>query len=268
MSKVHPLRWFVVAEQYDRRAPMPPQGRHPHGTSLMPMQALGAPPPDLHSGPLPAQQHPARQGPQQPPRGRSKAMDYTLKGLGLFGVALVSGILWFLTHNEAPVATQNSGQQTQHTGKYSFTPYVAAQTVGECASHATNRVQSFLQSHPCQSLTRSLWTTQLPDGNKVLASVAVMKMGSAADAAQIDKIGEESNSGHVQDMVEEGYPVPNGPKNLENGGYKSDSDGLYEVIVVAEFATGTEDAGLSHNQPAKAELNAVCQDALNQKLAR
>jgi hypothetical protein len=195
-------------------------------------------------------------------------MDYTLKGLGLFGVALVSGILWFLTHNEAPVQTQNAGQSAQHTGKYSFTAYVGAETVGECANHATSRVQVFLQSHPCQSLTRSLWTTQLPDGNKVLASVAVMKMGSAGDAAQIDKIGLESGSGHVKDMVEEGYPVPNGPTDLENGGYESTADGSYEVIVVAEFATGTEDAGLSHNQPAKAELNAVCKDALNQKLAR
>jgi hypothetical protein len=195
-------------------------------------------------------------------------MDYTLKGLGLFGVALVSGILWFLTHNEAPVQTQNAGQSTQHTGKYSFTAYVGAQTVGGCANHATSQVAAFLQSHPCQSLTRSLWTTQLPDGNKVLTSVAVMKMSSAADAAQIDKIGQESKSGHVQDMVEEGYPVPNGPTNLENGGYQSDADGQYEVIVVAEFATGSEDAHLASNQPAKAELNAVCKDALNQKLAR
>lgn len=241
------------------------------------MQALGAPPPDLHSGPFPAQQGPAQQGPGQrgpqqspppAPQGRSKAMDYTLKGLGLLGVALVSGILWFLTHNEAPVQTQNQGQTTQHTGKYSFTPYVAAQTAGQCASHATSQVAAFLQSHPCQSLTRSLWTTQLPDGNKVLASVAILKMGSASDAAQIDKIGQESKSGHVQDLVEEGYPVPNGPTNLENGGYQSDADGQYEVIVVAEFATGTEDAHLSGNQPAKAELNAVCKDALAQKLAR
>ena len=234
------------------------------------MQALGAPPPDLHSGPFPAQQGPAQPGQQQPPvrQGRSKAMDYTLKGLGLFGVALVSGILWFVTHNEAPVTTQNTGQPSQHTGKYSFTPYVAAQTVGQCANHATNRVQAFLQNHPCQSLTRSLWTTQLPDGNKVLASVAVMKMGSAADAAQIDKNGQESNSGHVQDMVEEGYPVPNGPSNLENGGYQSAVDGPYEVIVVAEFATGSVDAHLSSNGPAKAELDAVCKDALKQKLAR
>ena len=195
-------------------------------------------------------------------------MDYTLKGLGLFGVALVSGILWFLTHNEAPVQTDGQGQSAQHTGQYAFTPYVAASTVGDCANHATNRVQVFLQAHQCLSMTRSLWTTQLPDSDKVLASVEIVKMDNAADAKQLDKIGNASASGHVQDQVEEGYPVPSGPSNLENGGYVSTVDGQYEVIVTAEFFSGAEDGTLSKNQPAKNELNAVCKDAIAQKLAR
>jgi hypothetical protein len=195
-------------------------------------------------------------------------MDYTLKGLGLLGVAVVSGILWFLTHNEAPVQTHDPGQSAQQAGNYAFTPYVTAQTVGDCAKHATNRVQGFLQSHQCQSMSRSLWTTKLPDGDSVLTSVAIVKMDNNADAKQLDKIGNESSSGHVQDLVEEGYKVPSGPPGVEDGGYESTVDGQYEVVVTAEFLNGAEDGNLSKNQAAKNELYAVCKDAIAQKLAR
>jgi hypothetical protein len=195
-------------------------------------------------------------------------MDYTLKGLGLLGVALVSGFVWFLTHNEAPVTTQNSNQSTQHAGKYSFTQFEAASVVGDCADHATGEVQTYLQSHPCLSLTRSLWTTALSDNDKVLVSVEVVKMPSAAEAAQLDKIGEASSSGHVLDQVEEGYPVPDGPKGVQDGGYKSSAQGQYEVIATAEYYTGSEDVGLAHQPAAKNALYPVCQDALNQKIGR
>jgi hypothetical protein len=252
---------------------MPPQGRSPYGTSLMPMQALGAPPPDLHSGGFPAQQGPRPPlGQPQPNRpnqpGRSKAMDYTLKGLGLLGVALVSGFLWWLTHNQAPVQTQNTSQPSQHTGKYSFTPYVTQSVVGDCPNHATNQVASFLQSHQCVSLTRSLWTATLPDGDHVLTSVAVVKMSNAGAAAKLDQVSNASDSGHVKDQVEEGYPVPNGPTNLQNGGYASKAIGSEDVIVMTEFQNGAEDNGLSKQTAAKNELLAVSEDALNQAIGR
>ena len=195
-------------------------------------------------------------------------MDYTLKGLGLFGVALVSGFVWFVTHNQAPVQTQNAGPPTQQAGKYSFTAYVAAAQVGDCADHATNEVKSFLSSHQCVSLTRSLWTTTLPDNDKVLTSIAVVKMGSAADARQLDQISNATGSGHVEDQVEEGYPVPSGPANLQAGGYASKAYGNVDVIVMTEFFNGNEDKNLSKQPAAKNELQAVSEDALNQKLGR
>jgi hypothetical protein len=173
-------------------------------------------------------------------------MDYTLKGLGLLGVALVSGFLWWLTHNQAPLQTHNTAQPAQQTGKYSFTPYVA-QSV---------------------SLSRSLWTATLPDGDHVLTSVAVVKLASTAQAAQLDQISNATGSGHIKDQVEEGYPVPNGPKNLQDGGYASKAIGSEDVIVMTEFQNGAEDNNLSKQQAAKNELYAVSEDALNQAIGR
>lgn len=241
----------------------------------MPMQALGAPPPDLHSGAFPVQQGPAQSNAQnlaqqrpEPRPGRSKAMDYTLKGLGLLGVAVVSGFLWWLTHNQPPVQTSNTAPPAQQTGKYSFTPYVDKAVVGDCANHATKQVQTFLQNHQCVSLSRSLWTAKLPDGDQVLTSVAVVKMGSPANATKLDQISDAENSGHVRDQVEEGYPVPNGPSNLQDGGYASKAFGGEDVIVMTEFFNGNEDKNLGSQTAAKNELYAVSQDALNQKIGR
>ena len=235
----------------------------------MPMQALGAPPPDLQSGGFPAQPGPPP-GLQPPPErgGRSKAMDYTLKGLGLLGVAVVSGFLWWLTHNQPPVSTEGTAPPAQPTGKYSFTPYFSKATVNDCANHATNEVGSYLQGTQCVSMTRSLWTATLPDGDKVLTSIAVVKMPNAAQAAKLDQISDASGSGHVRDQVEEGYPVPNGPTSLQNGGYASKAIGSDDVIVMTEFFNGNEDKNLGSNQAAKNELYAVSQDALNQHLGR
>jgi hypothetical protein len=195
-------------------------------------------------------------------------MDYTLKGLGLFGVALVSGFLWFLTHNQAPIQTQNTAPSNQQTGKYSFTPYVAQTVVGDCPDHATKLVKNYLQAHQCVSMTRSLWTATLPDNDKVITSVAVVKMASPAEADALDKISGASNSGHVQDQVEEGYPVPNGPGTLQDGGYASKAIGSEDVIVMTEFAKGSEDVNLSSQTAAKNELYAVSEDALKQAIGR
>jgi hypothetical protein len=246
---------------------MPPQTRSPHGTSLMPMQALGAPPPDLQQGGYPPP--PAPIGPPPFAPARSKALDYTLKGLGLLGVAVVSGFLWWLTHNQAPATDQTAPPPQHPAGKYQFVPYVAVNTVGDCADHATAQVQAYLRQHPCVSMSRSLYTTTLSDNDKVISSVAVVRMPSAADAKGLDAVSKGNGTGHVEDQVEEGYQVPNGPTSLEAGGYESRSTGSTEVIVITAFLNGAEDN--SHAlaaQPTQDLLKAVSTDALNQNLGR
>jgi hypothetical protein len=233
----------------------------------MPMQALGAPPPDLaQAGYPPAQPGPQRpQPPVQP--SRSKALDYTLKGLGLLGVAVVSGFLWWLTHNQ-PAVTDQAGPPPAHpTGKYQFTPYVAVSTDADCAKHATGKVQNFLQQNACVSVSRSLYTAKLADGDEVISSVAVVKMPTAAEAVALDKISKGNSTGHVTDQVEDGYPVPNGPTSLEDGGYESRTSGSSEVIVITAFLNGAEDTQHAlADQDTNALLKAVSTDALNQRL--
>jgi len=270
MPQVHPLRWFIVVEQYDQRPPSSPQARNPHGTSLMPMQALGAPPPDLPPAGYPVQPPPAPHQPQGPVRpARSKALDYTLKGLGLLGVALVSGFLWWLTHNQPPVDTQAASPPQHPAGRYQFVPYFAVSTDTNCVKHSTGQVQTYLQQNPCLSLSRSLYTTTLSNGDKVISSVAVVKMPTAAQARALDDVSKANSTGHVTDQVEEGYPVPNGPTTLEDGGYKSQATGATEVIVITEFFNGAEDnAQALAAQDTVALLKSVSTDALNQNLGR
>jgi hypothetical protein len=113
-----------------------------------------------------------------------------------------------------------------------------------------------------------VWTATLPDNDKVITSVAVVTMAGPTEAAGLDKVSSASNSGHVQDQIEEGYPVPNGPTTLQEGGYASKTIGSEDVIVMTEFAKGAEDANLSSQTAAKNELYAVSQDALNQAIGR
>ncbi|HEX5114563.1 MAG TPA: hypothetical protein VFW65_05115 [Pseudonocardiaceae bacterium] len=257
-----------MSEPYDYRAPTPPQPGGPQGwpgTSRMPSSALGAPPPETSD-----------YGPYGPPErttgggsggrfrpDRSKLLDYTLKGLGLIGVALVSGFLWYLIRNnpaQQPVA--HPAPPASSAGLYAFSPYTPPSTVTNCADHASADVHRFLESNPCVSLRRSLFTASLPDNDKVITSVAVVRMPTATAAAQLRKVSDGNGTGHVHDLVEDGVVVPNGPKNLQDAGYFSQQRGARVIIVMTEFVDGTKDgAGLSASDHT---LRGVSADAAKQ----
>jgi hypothetical protein len=226
------------------------------------MQALGAPPADLP----PAQAgytayRPVPPAPESGPRGRSKVMDYTLKGLGLLGVAVLSGFLWWLfRHGSAP--GQQADNQGQNAGVYQFATYHGQALDSDCAAHSTEQVQRFLQQHPCQLLTRSLYTATLPDGDEVITAVAVVKMPDASQAAQLRQISDANETGHVKDLVEEGAStIPGGPTNVEDGGYDSELSGNNVIISVTEFMSKAKDTR-ANLAAAKPTLVAVCKDAL------
>lgn len=240
------------------------------------MQALGAPPPDMRTtSEYQGYGQPTRQqGPQRPggqARGsrpdRSKLLDYTLKGLGLLGVALVAGFLWFLIRNDpAQTPANHPAQQTGPTGLYAFQPYSTGDTVTNCSVHATAEVQHFLQTNPCVSLHRSLFTATLTNGKKVITSVAVVNMGSAATAAQLRGISDRPSTGHIKDLLEDGTVVPDGPDSLQAAGYFSEVRGTRFVVVMTEFVAKADDddkAGLSAADP---KLRAVSADAAKQGL--
>jgi hypothetical protein len=242
----------------------------------MPTQALGTPPPDLRGSgeyqpyPPPSGRPPGRRPGSHGGLGadRSKAVDYTLKGLGLLGVALVSGFLWFLIRNDpGQPTTPTSSSQTTQNGVYSFQAFHGATVVTDCAAHATEQVKSYLSAHPCVSLTRSLYTASLTDGQKVVTSVAVVQMGNSAAAGALRRISDGDNTGHVTDLVEDGTVIPNGPSDLQEAGYSSTTRGSRLIVVMTEYVDGGLDtaANLRSNDTA---LKAVSQDAINQGIGQ
>jgi hypothetical protein len=213
----------------------------------MPSFALGAPPPETSEyapyGP------PGRDLGSGGPGGRfkpdrSKLVDYTLKGLGLVGVALVSGFLWYLIRNNpAQQPTAHSAPPSQPAGLYAFQPYSNPSTLTDCAAHASNDVKRFLQTNSCVLLRRSLFTASLTDGDKVITSVAVVRMPTAAMAAELRRISDGNDTGHVHDLVEDGVVVPNGPRDLQEAGYFSTQHGARVIIVMTEFVDVNKDSG-------------------------
>jgi hypothetical protein len=232
------------------------------------MQALGAPPADLTQAPH-DYRYPPPSGPHGPGPGndrgsRGKGMDYALKGLGLLGVALVSGLLWYLVRNNpAPAGTTLTPQTTQQTGVYQFQGYHETTTETDCAAHSTDRVHTFFTQHPCQSLLRSLYTTTLVNGQKVITSVAVVQMNNLANARAMRAVSDGNGTGHVKDLVEDGVVIPGGPSELQDAGYFSTIKGNRVVIVMTEFVEGDLDQRATLTN-ADAALRAVSKDAAAQ----
>ncbi len=289
-----------MSDPYNYRPSAPPQQGRPQGwtgTSKMPMQALGAPPPDLqpstgYGGPYQSQyggQPPyggsqprpggrpvaggrpvtggrpaARGGPGNFFKDRGKLADYTLKGLGLLGVALVAGFLWFLIRNDPATPNQaNTNQQQQTGGQYTFTPYQQPSTVTNCAAHATDQVQAYLQQHPCTGMTRSLYTTSLSGDDKVVTSIAVVHMDNANAARGLKRVSDGNATGHVKDLVEDGVVIPNGPKGLQDAGYYSKVKGSDVVIIMTEYVDINMDSAANLNTN-DTTLKAVSSDAAKQ----
>jgi hypothetical protein len=232
------------------------------------MQALGAPPPDPTQVPYDYRYgpptDPRRPGPGDDRDRRSKRMDYVLKGLGLLGVALVSGLLWYLVRNNpAPTGGGLTPPSTQPTGVYQFQAYHETTTETDCAAHSTDKVHTFFSTHPCQSLTRSLYTATLVNSQKVITSVAVVQMSSAANARAMRAVSDGNGTGHVKDLVEDGVVLPGGPTELQDAGYFSVVKGNRVVIVMTEFVDGTLDHG-DTLKGADTSLRAVSKDAATQ----
>ncbi len=241
-----------MSEPYDYRAPAPsPPGRPQgwSGTSRMPTQAPPSYPPV---------------GPPRDTERRAKLIDYALKGLGLLGVALVSGLLWYLIRNNpAPTGAAQTPPPSQTVGVYQFQPYHGIATETDCAAHSTDRVKAFFQQHPCVTLTRSLYTTSLTNSQKVITSIAVVRMDNAAGAKLLQQVSDENGSGHVKDLVEDGVVIPGGPNALQDAGYYSVVRGSRVIVVMTEYVDGTLDTH-GNLTSTNRTLRAVSQDAVKQ----
>ena len=214
-------------------------------TTPMPLVRVGGPNPGGPGGPPPLQvgnwhaQQPPPGGPQR--RSSSRALGIVLKGLGLVGVAVLSGLIWLTVHGSGQRGGSQNGQaSTIPQGTFPFTPVRQNVQDSNCGDHAYKRVKDFFGGSQCTQLTRSLYTTTVPDGGKVLVSVAVVQMTDASQATQLKALVDSNGTGNVYDLVAEGQvKVPGGPpKGVAGGGYASTVRDAQVTIVESDFFPG------------------------------
>lgn len=188
--------------------------------------------------------------PGTPSLAERPVVNYAIKGLGLVGVAVLSGLLW--------VAFQPSlvaGTPTTPPGvpAYQFAAH-AEHRDADCGKRAYGAVAEFLAKSSCQQVVRSLHTTSTADGTKVVVSVAVVRMADSKDAVELNRLASRDKTGNIADLLRDGYTVPDGPRKLTGAGYASRVSGSVVTIVESDFFTeGRADVEL---------LKAISTDAL------
>ena len=201
-----------------------------------------------------------RQGqlPVQPPPP-PRRITWAGKALALVGVAVVSGLVWWVLQPSDPVG-QPVPQPQKAAGEFEFTtvPQLPEPVKdSDCATHATSQTQAFFKTTPCVQLTRAFYTAKLPDGRVVYSSVSVVKMKTAAEAKALRELTQKDGTGNVKDLVlDKAVSVP--PlTTLANGGYASEQRDLEVVIVESDSPVkGTDPA--AHNK----EMKKVSADAI------
>ncbi|MFD1152251.1 hypothetical protein [Saccharothrix hoggarensis] len=174
--------------------------------------------------------------PPPPPAARSRR-GLLLKGLGLLGVALVSGLVWIAVTGKEQQTGTPTPTSAPPGGEFTFavSPDVPEPLKdSSCAPHAYGETQRFLTATPCQQLTRGLYTTTTPDGVTVYTSVSVVRMKTAEDAAKLKELTTRDGTGNVNDLVKDGaVRVPNLP-TLANGGFAARQDDRDVIIIESD----------------------------------
>jgi len=199
-----------------------------------------------------------RQG-QLPPPPAAQRRTWVGKALALVGVAVVSGLVWWVLQPSDPV-DQPVAQPQKTAGEFEFStvPELPEPVKdSDCAAHATSQTQAFLKTTQCLQLTRAFYTAKLQDGRTVYSSVSVVKMKSAADAKALRELTQKDGTGNIKDLVlDKAISVP--PlTTLANGGYASEQRDQLVVIVESDSPNKGTDA-LAHNK----EMKKVSNDAI------
>jgi hypothetical protein len=161
-----------------------------------------------------------------------------LKGLGLLGVAVLSGLVWLVVRPEdEPAATPPT--TSAPAGQFVFTksPQVPEPLRdSDCAPHAYGQTKEFLTRTPCRQLTRALYTTTTPDGVTVYTSVSVVRMNTTEDATALKDLTSRNGTGNVNDLIKDGAVRVPGMTTLGNGGYASDQRDREVIIIESDTA--------------------------------
>ncbi|MDR7300650.1 hypothetical protein [Haloactinomyces albus] len=205
----------------------------------MPQHPSNPPTAHAQAGGGPAGSPPPAEPQQRADRSGSRSgvtpTGWLLRGLVLCAVSVVSGLLWLLikpdtSGTDAPQAGGNSSQK----GLYRFDQHSREEMPG-CRQFSTDEIADYFSEHPCEHLTRALYTTTLPGGERVLTSVVTARMPNAPSAKELEKLTTRSGTGNIEDLVSAGRPVPDNFPDLNGDlGYASQQQG--RLVVIGESA--------------------------------
>lgn len=185
--------------------------------------------------------------------------------LGLFAIAVVSGLIWFYISNDSSSPSSGSGVETtpqQPAGAYEFTAsekMPKPDRVDNCAEHAYGKqVPAFLANTPCDHLTRQLFVTKVK-GRTIYTSVSVITMKNETEAAALRDLTDKDGTGNISDVVRDKVVSIEGLKGLSShDGYAATQSVRDVIIVEADFAP--KDRG--EKKADEEILDKVCTDAL------
>jgi hypothetical protein len=205
-----------------------------------------------------------RQEDARPP-APNKAVQWSLRIAGLVAVAVVSGLAWYYINNDDTSTPTTAGDQTteqQPDGVYQFTAHddmPSPERDSNCAKHAYDDVQKFLQDTPCDHLARQLFVAEV-DERVIYVSVSVVTMSTEDEAAELRTLTDTNGSGNVSDVVRDELVRIDGLDRLSaHDGYKSKQSGRDVIIVEADFDPDDQ----SDDEKTDEELlDSVCEDAL------
>ncbi|SDY03665.1 hypothetical protein SAMN05421504_104294 [Amycolatopsis xylanica] len=161
-----------------------------------------------------------------------------LKGAGLVGIALVSGLVWWLIrHEPAEPVAEPPGKSA---GEFQFAVAESPQVATDCEAHSYSKTKEFFAEHMCTRLSRALYTTTA-GGAKALVSVVLVTMPDGEQAQELKKLTDRDGTGNVDDLVKDGTAkIPNAPK-VYKAKYDSHVTGNEVAIVMADFFDGHKD---------------------------
>ena len=187
------------------------------------------------------------------PERRVSPAGWLGRGLALVAVAVASGALWLAVK---PGGQDDSQQAQGPTTKNQFASVMTVNGDQGCAQVSEGKIKKFFAKHPCQHLTRALYTTQLPNGQKVLTSVNTVLMSDPNAAAQLNSTATSDHTGNIKDLVDQRAPGTEHYPKLDDNGYASQTQGA--MVAIGDSAYFGEKT--SDKDP---QLTEITKDALN-----
>ncbi|WP_199439040.1 hypothetical protein [Umezawaea beigongshangensis] len=224
-------------EEVTQRIPRVPAG--PSSTAHMPPVDIGqfSPAPGQPQYGWGQQQYPPPPPPQQDQRPGGGRRGLVVKGIGLLGVAVLSGLLYLALKPTTTPQDLSTPQKTVPEGEFEFAVSASVPEPRhdtDCAANAYTKTQEYLRAKPCEELIRALYTTTTDDGRKVYTSISIVKMKTVEDAVGLKNLTTQDDTGNVNDLIKQGVASVPGLTTLGNGGYASQQVDREVVIIESD----------------------------------